>query len=308
MLDLKSMRYFVTVVEEGSITHAAERLGIQQPPLSTQMKTLEQRMGLKLLTRMPRGVLPTPAGNALYEASQKILADIDKAVAKVRSIDRAYSGQLHIGVTRSTISHPRVKEAISAFVEQYTHVDVSIVNKATVELCAALADDEIDLAIARPFKNCSERLRRENLVSEAMVAALPKSAQSSLLSPNTSISLKELAQLKAILYRDSTESILYNDIVQAFKEQELTLATIQEAPSALVALDLVSTGLGFTLVPLSLSDRYKDRIVYRALAHMATNEATASSSLTSSICLYTRHSETGDLSRAFRQLLLDSQP
>jgi len=298
MLDLKSMRYFVAVVEEGSITQAAERLGLQQPPLSAHMKTLEQRLGIKLLTRLPRGVTPTPAGNALYEASRKILADTDRAIAKVRSVDRAFSGQLQIGVTRSVISHPMIREAISSFVEQHELAEVSIVNKGSLELCSALADNEIDLAIARPQASYSERLRCDDIVTENIVAALPRTSKFKPCADKASVSLKELSQLPAILYRDSTDPVLYNEIMQAFRKQELTLATIQETPSTQVALDLVSTGLGFTLVPQSHSDRYSDRIIYHPLEDM--------SELKSAIRLYSIRSDTGELSRAFRLLLLST--
>ncbi len=292
------MRYFIAVVEEGSITHAAERLGIQQPPLSAQMKTLEQRLGIRLLTRLPRGVVPTPAGNALYEASLKILADIDKAVNTARRVDRAHAGNLHIGVTRSTISHPLIKHAISTFVEQHQHAEVSIVSKGSLELCSALAEDEIDLAVARPQESYSDRLRCETIVTESIVVALPTSSKFSHCASGPSVSLESLSELPAILYRDSTDPVLYKQIVRAFSNQGLSLVTIQETPSAHLALDLVSTGLGFTLVPQTLSDRYSDRIIYRPLIEPQQMQ--------SSICLFSSRSDTDELSREFRLLLLKS--
>lgn len=296
MLNMTAMRYFVAVVEARSITHAAEKLGIQQPPLSNQMKNLEKDIGVKLLVRVPRGVQPTPAGNVLFEACRKILMDTEKAVAKVRSIDRAFSGKLAIGVTRTTITHPSTREVIAQFIRQYEYVDVSIVTNGSVELIEALTNDEIDIAIARPLDGISSRLRSDLIADESMVAAIPKHGAGSEFDEQPPYRLEMFAHLKAILYGESTGPVLYNKTVQAFALKGIVLDNVQDAPSAQIALDLVSTGLGFTIIPKSLSDTKTDQITYFDLDEP---------SLSSCICLFTRISETGEMIRAFRQLMLD---
>ena len=75
-MDLKQLRYFVTVAESGHITRAAHMLGIQQPPLSQQMKALEASVGAQLFRRHPRGVSVTEAGKLLLEDARRILADV----------------------------------------------------------------------------------------------------------------------------------------------------------------------------------------------------------------------------------------
>ena len=109
MIDLRQLRYFITVVKERSITRAANQLGIQQPPLSIQIKKLEDRVGVKLLNRIPSGVEPTPAGRAFYDDCADILSAMKMAIDNAQRIDRSLAGRIIVGVTRSTLSHPRVR-------------------------------------------------------------------------------------------------------------------------------------------------------------------------------------------------------
>ena len=297
MLGIRSMRYFVAVVEERSITRAAESLDMGQPPLSNQIKALENRLGIKLLNRMARGVEPTPAGLALYQSVVQILDDIDQAVANARCIDRELSGQLHIGVTRTTIAHPLTKQALAQFISDHPQINLNLITNGSVELNQALERKEIDCALARPVSIESTSLKQDKVAIESMLAALPGSQEDSD-SSRKAINLQSLADLKAVLYRDSTDPSLYQKIHNAFKQAGLALNDVQEVPSAQVALDLVSTGLGFTLVPDSLAETSYDNVVYR--------ELDLESAFNAEICLYTRYSETREEVHAFRELLLNT--
>ena len=96
-MDLKQIRTFVAVYEEGSINAAADRLNAAQPSLSLQIKNLEQSLGVTLFERHARGVRPTPAGDRFYEDSRRILGDVQHATQNMHEYARGISGALDIG-------------------------------------------------------------------------------------------------------------------------------------------------------------------------------------------------------------------
>src|SRR4051812_33218608 len=100
-MDLRMLRYFVVVSEELHITRAAARLGIQQAPLSQQIKRLEQELGAQLLRRKPRGVELTEAGATLRSEALSILSSVDQAMTTTRRVARGEKGDIRIGLTTS---------------------------------------------------------------------------------------------------------------------------------------------------------------------------------------------------------------
>src|SRR4051794_26001851 len=125
-LDLRQLRYFVVVAEEGHVTRAADRLGIGQPPLSQQIKALEIQLGHKLFRRKPRGVELTACGQILFSEARDILARLEQAERVVRSVGRGERGQLRIGMAPTAPLHPFVPGAIRSFRLTYPEVTVSL--------------------------------------------------------------------------------------------------------------------------------------------------------------------------------------
>src|SRR5258708_12830951 len=105
-MELRHLRYFVAVAEEGHITRAAERLGIQQPPLSQQIRALEAELEVQLFRRKPRGVELTQAGEALFAEAQAILNQVDRAVTAARRTARGEARRIGLGFTSSPPFHP----------------------------------------------------------------------------------------------------------------------------------------------------------------------------------------------------------
>lgn len=105
-MELRYLRYFVAVARERHFTKAAKALGMSQPPLSQQIKRLEEEVGTPLFRRLTRGVELTEAGKAFYEDACEILALSDIAVEKVRGIARGLNGNLSIGIASSDAFHP----------------------------------------------------------------------------------------------------------------------------------------------------------------------------------------------------------
>src|ERR1700722_11676130 len=172
-MELRHLRYFVAVAEEGHVTRAAERLGIQQPPLSQQIRALERELDAQLFHRKPRGVELTPAGRTFFEEARAILARADAAVAATRRAARGETGRNGLGFTSSASFHPFVPRSIRAFREQHPGVAFSLEESGTTELVEALLANRIDAAFVRsPFGDSPGIIVRP-LLEETMVAALP---------------------------------------------------------------------------------------------------------------------------------------
>src|SRR3984957_16944269 len=172
-MELRPLRYFVAVAEEGHVPRAAERLGIQQPPLSQQIRALERELDAQLFRRKPRGVELTPAGRALLDEARAILARTEKAIAATKRAAHGESGRIGIGFTSSASFHPFVPRAIRAFRESHPLVALALEESGTVELVEALRRQTLDAAFFRSPVGESADLVIRPLLEERMVAALP---------------------------------------------------------------------------------------------------------------------------------------
>jgi DNA-binding transcriptional LysR family regulator len=262
-MELRHLRYFVAVAEEGHVTRAAERLGIQQPPLSQQIRALERELDAPLFRRKPRGVELTPAGQALFDAARAILARADEAVVATRRAALGEAGRIGIGFTSSASFHPFVPRAIRAFREAYKLVALALEESGTTELVDALRARTIDAAFVRSPVGESPDLVVRPLLAEPMVAALPSGHR--LAAPGGVVPLAALAGETFILYRRPVGPGLHDAIIAACDRAGFSPAIGQEAPRMLSTLSLVAAGLGVTVVPASMSRLEAEGVVYRPL-------------------------------------------
>ena len=171
-MELRYLRYFVAVARERHFTRAAEALGISQPPLSQQIKRLEEEVGTPLFRRLTRGVELTEAGEAFYEDACKILALSDAALEKARGIARGLNGNLSIGITSSDAFHPKIFALIRQFQVQNMAVQVHQVEANMSSLTTMLAEGELDIAFVRLPCVSSKAFELKILDREPMVVAL----------------------------------------------------------------------------------------------------------------------------------------
>jgi DNA-binding transcriptional LysR family regulator len=262
-MELRHLRYFVAVAEEGHITRAAERLGIQQPPLSQQIQALERELDARLFDRKPRGVELTPAGRAFFAEAKVILARVGDAVAATQRAARGETGRVGLGFTSSASFHPFVPRAIRAFREAHPGVSLTLEESGTVELVAALRSQALDVAFVRSPVGESADLTVRPLLDEAMVAALPSGHR--LGAASEPLPLAALAGETFILYRRPVGPGLHDAIIAACDRAGFSPQIGQEAPRMLSTLSLVAAGLGVTLVPRSMSRLEAEGVIYRPL-------------------------------------------
>jgi DNA-binding transcriptional LysR family regulator len=295
-MELRHLRYFVAVAEEGHVTRAAERLGIQQPPLSQQIRTLETELDAQLFHRKPRGVELTPAGRAFFDEAKAILARVGDAVAATKRAARGEAGRIGIGFTSSASFHPFVPRAIRAFRERHPLVALTLEESGTTELVAALRAKAIDAAFVRSPVGESADLTVRPLLEEVMVAALPSGH--ALSGAGNPLPLAALAGETFILYRRPVGPGLHDAIIAACDRAGFSPQIGQEAPRMLSTLSLVAAGLGVTLVPKSMSRLEAEGVAYRALDQ--------SVQLTAPLNLAYRRSEISEAVRRFVSLVREA--
>ena len=262
-MELRHLRYFIAVAEEGHITRAAERLGIQQPPLSLQIRSLEKELNVQLFKRLPRGVQLTDAGTAFLERSRGILDQVERALAATRRTARGEQGRVVVGFTSSAPFHPFVPRVIRSFREMSPLVSLVLEESGSSELVQAVHGEEIDAAFIRsPVADVVGLLVRP-ILDEEMLVALPVAHP--LAGESHALPLAALANETFILYKRPGGPGLYDTIITACRGSGFSPLVGQEAPRIISTLNLVAAGLGVSIVPASLRRLQMDGVIYRRL-------------------------------------------
>jgi DNA-binding transcriptional LysR family regulator len=269
-LDLRRLRYFVAVAEEGHITRASERLGIQQAPLSQQIKTLERELDARLFHRLPRGVAMTDAGAALLTEARAVLARIDQAEAAVLRAARGEAGRLSVAFTHSACFHPLTPAAIRAFREAAPQVALRFDLASTTDLMGRLRSNDVDVAFIRTTSPRPDGLQLYRLSEEAMVVALPTGHP---LTRAAAIDMADLEGEALISYPRSDGAGLYDAIIAACHACNFSPRIVHETPQMISRLNLVAAGLGISIVPESLQRMKLDGVEYRTLTGEAPPRA-----------------------------------
>ena len=262
-MDLKRLKSVVVVAEEGHLTRAAERLGLQQPPLTRQIRTLEDELGVRLFERLPRGMRATEAGRAVAEEAAAILARVERLPDLARRAARGEHGRLALGVTSSGAFHPFVAQQIRAFRAARPGVRLELAEDGTPELVRGLAEERLDAAFVRSTGALSPDLVVEPLLSEPMVAAVPTDHPLALA---RDLPLADLAQETFVFYRRPSGPGLHDAIVAACLQSGFSPTVGQEAPRMASTLGLVAAGLGVSLVPASMQRMNVEGVAFVPLA------------------------------------------
>jgi DNA-binding transcriptional LysR family regulator len=263
-MDLRHLRLFVAVAEEGHITRAAEKLGMQQPPLSQQIKAMERELDVQLFHRRPRGVELTDAGRALFAEARAVLAHLERALEMTHRTARGEQGRLCIGIAPTALFHPLVPRAIRDFREAFPLVSLTLEEGLSHEVVERLCNDRMDVAFVRNAAIHAEGIVVNPLLEESMVAALPSHHAAARGKRETALSLAMLANDAFVLIGPPGTG-LYDETVAACRAAGFKPRIGQLAPRITSALGLVAAGLGVALVPETLQTMKMDGVVYRRL-------------------------------------------
>lgn len=258
-MDLRRLRYFVAVAEERHFTRAAVRLGIQQPPLSQQIRQLEDELGTKLLRRLTRGVELTESGALLLEDSRRILNQVERTKADVQSLARGTTGHIRVGFACATYFQPLVSHIIRTFRERYPGVTLTPEQSVTPRLVTGLRDNEIDVAFVWPPLDDSTGLSLDVLIEEPLVAVLPSEHP---LANDSTVELASLADDTFILLQRVASPGFHDAIVASCQRAGFMLKLGQETPDIPSAALMVAAGFGVSIVPQSISQIQANGVAY----------------------------------------------
>ena len=260
-MELRHLRYFVTVVQEGNFTRAAERLNIAQPPLSRQIQQLEASLGVPLLDRRSRPLRPTDAGRLFYEHALHILDRIEVLTIMTKRVGQLERGRFGIGFVGSTL-YGALPDLIRRFRAAYPEVRVELVELTSLQQVAALKDGRIDVGFGRlPIDDPT--VKREVLREEPLVVALPIGHP--LLERPGLPRLVNLVAEPLILYPKEPRPSYADQILSLFRTGGLEPTKAQEVRDVQTALGLVAAGEGVCIVPEAVQRLRRDDVLYRRI-------------------------------------------
>jgi DNA-binding transcriptional LysR family regulator len=265
-MELRHLHYFIAVAEELHFSRAAERLHISQPPLSQQIRDLEDELGVKLFERTKRQVHLTEAGKVFLERSYQVLAQLEQAITVTQQIGRGEVGRLEIGFVDSAI-YTVLPEILRSFRKQFPAVELRLYELTTAQQIQALYDKQIDIGIVRSAIS-EPGLSVECLLPESLVLALPENHR---LSAQTQVSLSALADESFILFPAKMGPVFYEQIMTMCQQAGFRPKVAQEAVQMQTIIGLVAAGLGIAIVPASLQNFHRGGVIYRPLKEEIPN-------------------------------------
>ncbi len=249
-MNLKQMKYFLTIADEGSISRAARVLHISQPPLSQQLRQLEEELRVRLFVRGARSMTLTDAGRLLYQHAQNILELSDRAVKDLQQFEDDGRGSLRIGMVSSS-EVPYVLERIRPFRDRYPRMEFQIYEGNTYQLLDWMKEDRVELAFVRtPFAEDGFECL---FLEEETMAAVGKQEFFRGGQPEE-ITMQELAEMPLIIYR-RWETILNHSFREAGVSVPDYFCVCDDMRTSLAWAE---SGFGTAIVPASSCGRAGD--------------------------------------------------
>lgn len=261
-MELRHLRYFVSVASELNFTRAAEKLHVAQPALSRQIRQLEEELGVRLLERDKRSVRLTEAGRAFQAEARALLKQTEKAVQTTRRSGGAGQGTLNVGYVWG-LFHSLVPAVLQRFRQRSPGVAVHLFDLTAIEQARALADGSLDAGfIGFADEADGAGLRKRKVGSCSFVAALPKDHRSAR---KTCLPLSSLSEDFFLGISDQSYPGAWRHVMEACGRAGFRPRTLQMVERGYTILGLVAGRCGVALVPESLRALPHDGLVFRPL-------------------------------------------
>ncbi|MGX1104863.1 MULTISPECIES: LysR substrate-binding domain-containing protein [Bradyrhizobium] len=262
-MDYRQLRYFIAVAEELSFSRAAKRLHVSQPPLSTQIKAMEEELGTKLLSRTRRAVELTQAGQLLLEHARRAVSELDLASETVRRAARGEAGAVRVGFTDSVPMLDMFAELFRSFRGSYPRVKIELRHMSTAKQLQALADAELDVAIMRPpldFRPAAD-LQVHVVWRDRLMVFLP--IDHPLAAPDK-LSVADLAEHEFVGMAESGCGV-GDQAAMLCRRAGFAPRIAQEAHELRTVLSLVAAGIGLSILPSCYQQAGVMNVVAKAL-------------------------------------------
>jgi DNA-binding transcriptional LysR family regulator len=259
-VELRHLRYFVAVAEELHFGRAAKRLRVSQPPLSRQIRSLEDELGVRLFCRTKREVRLTEPGRMFLKEAYLVLEQQDRAVEVAKRAGKGEVGRLAVGFI-STAACGILPEVLRLFGDRRPDVELELRESVPEEQIRGLLEGRLHFGFLRPPVN-EGGLALEPALREPVVAALPAGHR---LSEKTEIPLGALANERFIIFPRHVAPAFYDDIVAACRRSGVGLQIVQEAVRQQTIVNLVAAGIGVALIPQSIRNLRSAGVAYATL-------------------------------------------
>ncbi|MBS0317220.1 MAG: LysR family transcriptional regulator [Proteobacteria bacterium] len=260
-MDLKDMRYFQAVAEERNFSRAAERLHMAQPPLSRQIKALEEEMDAPLFVRTAKGVDLTDAGQTLLAEVPNLLLLAQRAKDRTRRAGQGLTGQLDVGLFGSGVLDV-IPRMLARFHAERPEVRIVLHNMTKIEQLQAVRERRIGIGFNR-LVPLEPDLVVETVLKEPLVVAIH---ESHALGTRQRIRISDLHDEPIILYPNVPLPGLAQEVIEAFRREGATLRVEQEVEDVLTAVALVASGFGLAVTTRSATNLRLPGVIFRPLS------------------------------------------
>jgi DNA-binding transcriptional LysR family regulator len=262
-MEIRRLRYFVAVAEELSFTRAAARLHIAQPPLSIQIRALEQEVGARLFDRDQRHVYLTQAGKHLLDRARGILASVEAAKAEVRYAELGEVGSLQLGYAPSAMFTPALPSAIKQFQNAFAHVQLTLHEMTSLDQLNGLHYRTLDAGIVRKSDVAvPSGILVEEWCRTPLVAAM---ANDHALAKKRVIAIGDLRDQPLIMYPRESGIGLYWQVLRLCASAGFRPQIVREVQELTTIVGLVDAGVGIAIVPADTGSIHLDGVSYVAL-------------------------------------------
>jgi DNA-binding transcriptional LysR family regulator len=262
-MEIRHLRHYLAVADAGSLTGAAEQLGVAQPALSQSLTRMENALGAKLFTRSRRGATLTSAGRAILEDIRQSVARIDAAALHAQQIAQGLAGVLTLGIVASAVFEA-LPRALEAYRCHAPNVQVVLREMSNTEQAIALQNGEIDLGILYTPVFVEGRMRERLLSRDHLVAVVPDDFA---VDADAMVSLRDLAHRGLVFFPWAQAPAMRADILHAMRRQGEEGRVVQEATRTLTLLSCVAAGCGVSLLPHSTK-----RLVFEGVRYCEVRE------------------------------------
>lgn len=259
-MDMRQLKYFLTIAQEGQVTRAAKLLNMEQPPLSRQLKQMEEELGVRLFDRDRMRLKLTAAGELLMQKAEMLLNQFDETIKEVKELEHGVRGVLCIGAVVSCIS--LLPKQIELFREKYPQVTYKLSEGDHYYLGEQLEKREIELILARlPFE-AEKKTQQYSILplpSDPFVAVIPSSWTSHF--GNEKINMRELADFPFLTLKTDKTTLMHEQVVDECKRHGFEPTIICECSSVAIIMSLIAQGIGATVFPKSVMSSFPTTVV-----------------------------------------------
>ncbi len=256
---MDKLRYFLAVAEHLNFGQAARQLHMTQPPLSRQIKNLEEELGVRLFFRTKRQVSLTPAGEALAAGAHRLVQQWAELQTQVSQIDKGQLGTLKIGFV-STANYGVLPPLVRRFSNRWPKVDIQLQELTGDQQVQALQHGQIDVGLM--YRDFPDNLTSKAVHQESYVAVVPREHR---LAPSLTLACRELAGEDFVFIPRHLSPNLYDAVLSLTQAAGFSPQIRQQARQMQTVIGLVAAGMGVSIVPAGMAQLGRDDVCYRSL-------------------------------------------